>query len=148
VVLMKQLSEDAKLYIGTDKRIKAVVGFLFVVVILFVSTSPWRKAPEEKPEEYVSIKVEEFSHTSLMDGFNRNLKEDAEERKFLKEEVMRVSGNIKTEREQLDQNMDKLSERLNSVTDQVDHLAKKIGDSSLRKGILDETLESAGKRTR
>lgn len=144
---MKQLIEDSKLIIGTDKRIWAAVGFLVVVLIFWSLTNTWRPLPEVPSEKVVKVEVSPRSNPgSLIEGLHESITSLNQTNDILKKDIDRVSKNLETKQEEIDWNVDQLVSRLSNMSSKLDNITKKVGERNVEKFKVDQRMENRGKK--
>lgn len=144
-----QTLSDLKLIIATDRRIWAACAFLLVVGLVYSITDSWRVIEPPPPEKLVPVKIHEEKIVNMVKGFNQAIKESAEERKYLKEYLSRVSNKIESDKEEIDWHVDTIINRVNDVTEKIDNLTHKVGEQRVQKTHFDRKLiQQTAKKTK
>ena len=144
---MKQLIEDCKLLIKTDKRIGAGLGFLVVVLLMWSLTTTWRPLPDVIEEKFVEVEVAPSNNAgTLLQGLSESLGTLSQTNDNLKKDITRVSKNLETKQEEIDWNVDKLVSRLSSMSSTLDSITKKVGERDVEKFEIDRRMDRRGQK--
>jgi hypothetical protein len=139
---LKQLIEDIKLIVGTDKRIWAFIGFIAVVLIFWSLTSSWRPLPEIEPTKHVEVEVApNISDGPLFQGLSESLHSLSQTNELLQKDIERVSKNMGTKQEEIDWDVDKLVSRLSNMSSTLDNITKKVGERQVEKFEVGKRME-------
>ncbi len=136
-----QILHDLKLHASTDRRIWSAASFVIFVFTVWGVTGAWRGEEPELPDEQVRLKVEEEKVNNMIKEFNRDMTEAAEERKYLRDYLVRVNEQVEVEKQEIEWQVDVLVNKLNDMTERVDGIAIKVGASAVQSAKLAEKLK-------
>lgn len=141
-----QSLSDIKLILTTDRRIWAGSAFVAVVVVVWLATGSWRESPPEKPEEIWRVKVQEERVEDMVQGFNKDLKEEKEETQYLKDSLKRANSELGAGKEEIEWHVNTLINKLNSMSEKVDLLTNRVGNAAIEKQKLEAKIARSKKK--
>lgn len=146
MVGLLERAHDGILIVKTDRRLWAAGGFLGCVLALWLATGSWREAPPE-PERHAFVPRQPEDE---MAGPIRSMASALEERKKNREElhdtINRAANDFETGKQELDWHVNNLVDRLNTMGERIDKLAKDVGDRAVEKAELDKKIKPAKKK--
>ncbi len=138
---LTQVFFDLKLHLTTDRRLWSAASFVIFVFTIWGITGAWREPEPELPEEQVRLKVEEEKVNNMIKEFNKDMKDAAQERKFLRDYLVRVNSEVEVEKQEIEWQVDILVNKLNDITERVDGIAIKVGASAIQSAKLEKKLK-------
>jgi hypothetical protein len=132
---MKQLIEDAKLILGTDKRLWAGGIFILVVLIMWSLTDSWRPPIEIPPEKTIRIETNnkvKGSKLPASEGMVQDLSGLSVANEKLKADINRVSEELNSKQEEISWQMEGLVSKLSTINASMEDITQKIGANKIQ----------------
>lgn len=140
---------DLKALVATDRRIWLAVGFIFTSFFIWIVTGSWREPfVEEVPEEWRRVTIPHVEFNDRINALNRDLETSAEERADLRARLERTSNEIATEQKEIDWQVDRLIESLDSMSQKVDTMVTKVGTQLVKERELERISSGNNKKKR
>lgn len=136
-----QTLSDLKIIAATDRRVWAAGAFIALVAVTWVSTGSWREEEEATLEKYVRIPNKPEKVENMVEEFNKSMRESAEEHKFLKDYLSRLTNQFKADKEEIDWHVNLLVTKLGDMTEKVDDLTNKVGRIKIKKVLFEQKLK-------
>lgn len=141
-----QSFSDLKLIVTTDHRVWACAGFLCLVTAIWFATEYWREPVPPPPEKIRKMLVEDDRYKTMIGQFTTAVRESKEERQFLKDSLSRVTQEFGVVKQEVDWHTDTLITKLNEMTEKVDRLVTKVGESHIANAQLEQKIAKAKKK--
>jgi uncharacterized coiled-coil DUF342 family protein len=137
--------KDIPELLKSDRRFMAAGGFLAVAVFVWIATSPWREV--EKPKEHPERmgKQTEYYYEP-MQNFNVEIDQHRKEVSELHEEIKRSSSEIATGRQEFEWHTNKLMDRLNGMSSQLEEITAKVGASRLNSTRTNKNIDKSTRK--
>ena len=125
---VKQVINDLKLIVQTDRRVWAAASFIVIVTIVWVSTGNWRGEDITHVEDTVRFKVEQEKIKAMIKEFNKDMRQGREEQDYINSYLTRFQQELEVEKQEMDWHVDVLVNKLNNMVERVDNIAIKVGE--------------------
>lgn len=140
---VSQLIDDIKVIVSTDKRIWLAATFICTCTFIFLITGSWREVyVEEEPVVWKRMRIPNSTWKDRISKLNEDVQESKREREQLRDRLTRATNTIQSTQKEIDWQVDRLINTLDSMTSKVDSMVNQVGPQLVQQKELE--LRSAG----